>query len=123
MDTLGADISSALTNTVQSLLRTSLNPHVYFVPDDTRLQIFFRKDEEFEEDYWLQKSYLKSGGVVMGIIVGLGVLAVLVATCLKAQQSRVLADGLDELDEDEQMLKPGHSLDALKRSVGSGSPA
>lgn len=52
MDQLGSGVSSYLTSTVQSLLKTSINPHVYFVPDDVALELYFRKDEEFEKDYW-----------------------------------------------------------------------
>lgn len=71
MDELGYTTSEKLTNAVQSLLKTPLNPQLYFLPPDTEVETYFRKVDEFDNDYWLDQDYQKIGGIVMGLVMGL----------------------------------------------------
>lgn len=49
---------------------------------------------------------MRMGGLAVGTAVGIGVVAVLVATFIKARKSRVRDDGIDGQEEEEGLVEP-----------------
>jgi len=80
MNEVGVKLSNSLTNVIKSILASKLNPHIYFVPDWTTAEIYFRKTEEFAEDYWLNEPYQKFGAIGIGILMSVLVIGVIGAS-------------------------------------------
>lgn len=59
---------------------------MYFVPDDVELELYLRKNDEYNEDYWFNQEYLRVGGVITGVFVIICLIIVLAATCFKARR-------------------------------------
>lgn len=94
-------MSSFLTTTARSVLQTSINPHVYFVPDDVALELYFRKDDEFNQDYWFNEPYLRIGGVITAVVISLAFALVLLASWFKARR-KVKIDKAKPIDKNEK---------------------
>ena len=77
---VGAKLSASLTDGLQRLLASDLNPHVYVLPDDTSAGIWFRHVREWSDDYWLNEPYQKCGAIAVGLMMSALVIAVIGAS-------------------------------------------
>ena len=77
---VGTVVSEKASGLVSNLLKTSLNPGLYFLPDDTSVELYFRKVEEYDEDDWLNIPYQRYGaGLMSGILIAI-ILTIIVAS-------------------------------------------
>jgi hypothetical protein len=97
MDSLGDNVSDTLTSTVQSLLQTNLNPELYFLPPDTEVELYFRKVDEFDDDYWLNLDWQKYGGIFMGIAMVVWCGYIVYASIYKAESKVTLQRSMSDL--------------------------
>jgi len=110
---LGAKLSTSLTNATQRLLASKWNPHSYVLPDWTEVQVWFRKTQEFADDYWLGVAYQKFGAIAVGLMMSALVIAVIGASIQakwKHPDYRYRTDNNQRIDQHKKSIAERVSL-------------